>query len=187
MGVVCASYEALLVILSVPLVGPLPSLATSKVITKSGSKRIFAAADVNALPSIFDLLGDCGKRAVDSGGEEGGCCSVSCSDCAAVLEEREKAEEGGGNEVKGGYPAAHREFVERIKENQGKLEEAMALLVVEALGLSGLRFVKVGAEADDQHSIESELCSSSPSDDIQQENRRAEEEEADRTFSNNFR
>ncbi|KAH7823585.1 uncharacterized protein MONOS_7543 [Monocercomonoides exilis] len=49
MGVVCASDEALLVMLSVPLVAPLPSLAAS-VDTKSGSKRIFAAADVNALP-----------------------------------------------------------------------------------------------------------------------------------------
>ncbi|KAH7832711.1 uncharacterized protein MONOS_10943 [Monocercomonoides exilis] len=80
----------------------------------------------------------------------------------AVLEEREEAEEGekggkegeekgeedggreggDGNEEKGGYPAAHREFVERIKENQGKLEEAMAPLIVEALGLRRLRFVK---------------------------------------------
>ncbi|KAH7820374.1 uncharacterized protein MONOS_6247 [Monocercomonoides exilis] len=59
----------------------------------------------------------------------------------AVLEEREEAEEGGGNRVKGGHRTVHREFVERIKENQGKLEEAMEPLV-EALGLSGLRFVK---------------------------------------------
>ncbi|KAH7815134.1 uncharacterized protein MONOS_13518 [Monocercomonoides exilis] len=57
-------------------------------------------------------------------------------------------EGGDGNEVKGGCPTAHREFVERIKENQMKLEEAMALLVVEALGLSELRFVKAEAEAD---------------------------------------
>ncbi|KAH7818636.1 uncharacterized protein MONOS_8386 [Monocercomonoides exilis] len=100
----------------------------------------------------------------------------------AVLEEREEAEEGekggkrgeekgeedggkdggreggDGNEEKGGYPTAHREFVERIKENQGKLEEAIAPLVVEALGLSGLRFVKADAEvgADQQHSVEPE-------------------------------
>ncbi|KAH7821884.1 uncharacterized protein MONOS_5152 [Monocercomonoides exilis] len=65
----------------------------------------------------------------------------------AVLEEREEAEEGDGNEEKNGYPTAHREFVERIKENQGKVEEAIAPLVVEALGMSGLRFVKVGLEA----------------------------------------
>ncbi|KAH7828290.1 uncharacterized protein MONOS_12750 [Monocercomonoides exilis] len=71
----------------------------------------------------------------------------------AVLEEREEAKEGergdkegeemggkeggDGNEEKSGRPTAHREFVERMKENQGKLEEAMALLVVEALGLVG--------------------------------------------------
>ncbi|KAH7831172.1 uncharacterized protein MONOS_10199 [Monocercomonoides exilis] len=96
----------------------------------------------------------------------------------AVLEEREEAEEGekgdkegeekgeekgeedGGreegdvNEVKGGYPTAHREFVERIKENQGKLEEAMAQMVVEALGLSGLRFVKADVVADKKHQLE---------------------------------
>ncbi|KAH7820946.1 uncharacterized protein MONOS_9152 [Monocercomonoides exilis] len=41
--------------LLVPLVAPLPSLAAS-VCTKSGSKRIFAAADVNAFPSIYDLF-----------------------------------------------------------------------------------------------------------------------------------
>ncbi|KAH7828851.1 uncharacterized protein MONOS_6148 [Monocercomonoides exilis] len=104
-----------------------------------------------------------------------------------VLEEREEEEEGekggkdgkedggreggDGNEEKGGYPTAHREFVEKIKENQGKLEEAMALLVVEALGLSGLRFVKAEVEvgADKQHSVEPEVCSSSSSDGIQQE------------------
>ncbi|KAH7818992.1 uncharacterized protein MONOS_8097 [Monocercomonoides exilis] len=105
----------------------------------------------------------------------------------AVLEEREEVEEGekggkeveekgeedggkdggreggDGNEEKGVYPTAHREFVERIKENQGKLEEAMAPLVVEALGLSGLRFVKADAEvgADKQHSVKPEVCSSS--------------------------
>ncbi|KAH7823395.1 uncharacterized protein MONOS_17600 [Monocercomonoides exilis] len=79
-----------------------------------------------------------------------------------MLEEREEAEEGErggkegeengeedgrkegseGNEEKGGYPTAHREFVERIKESQGKLEEAIAPLVVEGLGLGRLRFVK---------------------------------------------
>ncbi|KAH7825395.1 uncharacterized protein MONOS_2529 [Monocercomonoides exilis] len=99
-----------------------------------------------------------------------------------MLEEREEAEEGErggkegeengeedgrkegseGNEEKGGYPTAHREFVERIKESQGKLEEAIAPLVVEGLGLSGLRFVKADAEvgADKQHSVEPEVCSS---------------------------
>ncbi|KAH7826126.1 uncharacterized protein MONOS_5518 [Monocercomonoides exilis] len=51
-------------------------------------------------------------------------------------------EEGDGNEAKGVYPTTYREFVERIKENQGKLEDAMELLVVKALGMSGLRFVK---------------------------------------------
>ncbi|KAH7819792.1 uncharacterized protein MONOS_10208 [Monocercomonoides exilis] len=55
-GVVCAYDVALSAMLSVPLVGPLPSLTTSKVITKSGSKRIFAAADVNAFQSIYDLF-----------------------------------------------------------------------------------------------------------------------------------
>ncbi|KAH7831316.1 uncharacterized protein MONOS_5256 [Monocercomonoides exilis] len=45
----------LLAMLSVPLVEPLPSLSVS-VDTKSGSKRIFAAADVNAFPSIYDLF-----------------------------------------------------------------------------------------------------------------------------------
>ncbi|KAH7828770.1 uncharacterized protein MONOS_11278 [Monocercomonoides exilis] len=105
-----------------------------------------------------------------------------------ALEEREEAEEGekgykegeekgeedggrergDGNEEKGGYPTAHGEFVERIKENQGKLEEAMVQLVVEAQGLSRLRFVK--AEAEDE------------ADGIQQENRRAEEEAADGTL-----
>ncbi|KAH7825977.1 uncharacterized protein MONOS_4549 [Monocercomonoides exilis] len=60
---------------------------------------------------------------------------------------KDEGREGGdGNEEKGGYPAAHREFVERIKENLGKMEKAMEQLVVEALGLSWLRFVK--AEAD---------------------------------------
>ncbi|KAH7828827.1 uncharacterized protein MONOS_6167 [Monocercomonoides exilis] len=119
----------------------------------------------------------------------------------AVLEEREEVEEGekgckegdkegeekgeedggreggDGNEEKGVYPTAHREFVERIKENQGKLEEAMAPLVVEALGLGRLRFVKAEAEADSdkQHSVEPEVCSSSPSDGIQQKISREEE------------
>ncbi|KAH7823488.1 uncharacterized protein MONOS_9867 [Monocercomonoides exilis] len=57
----------------------------------------------------------------------------------------------------------------------------MATLVVEALGLSLLRFVKADAEvgADKQHSVEPEVFSSSPSDGTQLENRRAEEEEAD--------
>ncbi|KAH7828986.1 uncharacterized protein MONOS_16112 [Monocercomonoides exilis] len=57
----------------------------------------------------------------------------------------------------------------------------MAQLVVEALGLAWLRFVNAKGEAgaDKQHSEEPEVCSSSPSDGIQQENRRAEEEAAD--------
>ncbi|KAH7819779.1 uncharacterized protein MONOS_8486 [Monocercomonoides exilis] len=46
---------ALSVMLLVPLVVPLPSLAAS-VGTKSGSKRIFAAPDVNAFPLINDLF-----------------------------------------------------------------------------------------------------------------------------------
>ncbi|KAH7831500.1 uncharacterized protein MONOS_11999 [Monocercomonoides exilis] len=179
--------------LLVSLVVPLPSHAVS-VGTKSGIKRIFAAPDVNAFPSIYDLFdtslkiwrsqqsrhcagcaGGAGRREEgERGGKEG--------------EEKgeEKGEEDGGreegdvNEVKGGYPTAHREFVERIKENQGKLEEAMAPLVVEALGLSGLRFVKADAEvgASKQHPMKPEVCSSSPSDGIQQEISRAAEEEA---------
>ncbi|KAH7826802.1 uncharacterized protein MONOS_3885 [Monocercomonoides exilis] len=47
-GVVCAYDVALSAMLSFPLVGPLPLLAVS-VRTKSWSKRIFAAADVNAI------------------------------------------------------------------------------------------------------------------------------------------
>ncbi|KAH7827768.1 uncharacterized protein MONOS_17273 [Monocercomonoides exilis] len=98
----------------------------------------------------------------------------------AVLEEREEAEEGeregkegeeegeedrgkeggDGNEEKGGYPTAHGEFVERIKENQGKLEEAIAPLVVEALGLSGLRFVKADAEVGNRR-VEEEAADGS--------------------------
>ncbi|KAH7820380.1 uncharacterized protein MONOS_6253 [Monocercomonoides exilis] len=54
-NVACAWIVALLAMLSVPLVGQLPSLAAS-VGTKSGGKRIFAAADVNAFPSINDLF-----------------------------------------------------------------------------------------------------------------------------------
>ncbi|KAH7831527.1 uncharacterized protein MONOS_11109 [Monocercomonoides exilis] len=46
---------AVLFMLSVALVTPLPSLA-ALVGTKSGSKRIFAAANVNAFPSIYDLF-----------------------------------------------------------------------------------------------------------------------------------
>ncbi|KAH7829090.1 uncharacterized protein MONOS_17131 [Monocercomonoides exilis] len=64
----------------------------------------------------------------------------------------------------------------------------MSPLVVEALGLSGLRFVKAEAEAgaNKQHSEEPELCSSSPSDGTQLENRRAEEEEADGSLGITF-
>eukprot|EP00770_Monocercomonoides_exilis_P016597 MONOS_16565.1-p1 / transcript=MONOS_16565.1 / gene=MONOS_16565 / organism=Monocercomonoides_exilis_PA203 / gene_product=IQ domain-containing protein H / transcript_product=IQ domain-containing protein H / location=Mono_scaffold01866:30-1708(-) / protein_length=472 / sequence_SO=supercontig / SO=protein_coding / is_pseudo=false len=243
-GVVCAYDVALSAMLSVPLVAPLPSLAAS-VGTKSGSKRIFAAADVNAFPSIYDLFDPSllpsaiarlvsrspqSRRVVVKLDDEvmgrgiavcevGGIVEKGLSAAGlrmedvvlspaaialAVLEEREEAEEGekggkegeekgeekgedgrregdDGNEEKGGYPTAHREFVEKIKENQGKLEEAMAPLVVEALGLSGLRFVKAETEvgADKQHSVEPEVRSSSPSDGIQQENRRAAEEAAD--------
>ncbi|KAH7827088.1 uncharacterized protein MONOS_6622 [Monocercomonoides exilis] len=57
----------------------------------------------------------------DKGGEEKG-------------EERGDKEGGEGNEEKGVYLTAHREFVERIKEKQEKLEEAMALLVWGRLG-----------------------------------------------------
>ncbi|KAH7822745.1 uncharacterized protein MONOS_9057 [Monocercomonoides exilis] len=52
-GVVCAYDVALSAMLSVSLMGQLPSRAV-KVGTKSGSKRIFAAADVNELLSIND-------------------------------------------------------------------------------------------------------------------------------------
>ncbi|KAH7816028.1 uncharacterized protein MONOS_2536 [Monocercomonoides exilis] len=237
-AVVCAYDVALSAMLSVPLVAPLQSLAAS-VGTKSGSKRIFAAADVNAFPSIYDLFDPSMQiwrsqqsrsvvakledevmgRGVEvcEAGEivEKGMLAAGLrmedvvlfpeAIALAMLDGREEVEEGNGNgeegeekgeedggkdggreggdgnEEKGWYPTAHRKFVERIKEKQGKLEEAMAPLVVEALGLSRLRFVKAEAEAgaDKQHSEEPELCSSSPSDGIQQENRRAEEEEAD--------
>ncbi|KAH7817058.1 uncharacterized protein MONOS_13828 [Monocercomonoides exilis] len=91
---------------------------------------------------------------VEACGGETGSRSDGVRCCTAIslaeLEEREEAEEGeregaeggDGTEEKGGYRTAHRDFVERIKENKGKLEEAIAPLVVEALGLSGLRFVK---------------------------------------------
>ncbi|KAH7820936.1 uncharacterized protein MONOS_9162 [Monocercomonoides exilis] len=120
----------------------------------------------------------------------------------AVLEEREEAEEGekggkegskdgeeeegreggDGNEEKGVYMTSRREFVERIKENQGKQENTMSPLVVEALELSWLRFVKAVAKAeadteagpDKQHSVEPEVHSSSPSDGFQREISRAE-------------
>ncbi|KAH7831467.1 uncharacterized protein MONOS_15419 [Monocercomonoides exilis] len=144
----------------------------SSVGTKSGSKRIFAAPDANAFPSIYDLFDPSlqiwrsqqSRRVEVKLDDEmmGRGIEVREVDkrmdavwlrmedmvllpeeiVLVVLEEREEAEEGDVNEVKGGYPAAHREFVERIKENRGKLEEAMAPLVVEALGMSGLRFVK---------------------------------------------
>ncbi|KAH7819121.1 uncharacterized protein MONOS_12788 [Monocercomonoides exilis] len=95
-----------------------------------------------------------------------------------VLEEWEEAEEGemeeteggDGNEEKGGRPIAHREFVEGIKENQGKLEEAIAQLVVEALGLSRLRFVKARtateASAGKKFSVQPEMRNFSPADGI---------------------
>ncbi|KAH7828514.1 uncharacterized protein MONOS_7711 [Monocercomonoides exilis] len=99
----------------------------------------------------------------------------------AVLEEREEAKEGEGDEMKGDCPAAHRELVERIKKSQGKQEEAMESTVVEALGLSWLRFAKAEdeAEADKPHSTEAEMYHSSPSDGIQQKISRAEEESLD--------
>ncbi|KAH7818644.1 uncharacterized protein MONOS_2342 [Monocercomonoides exilis] len=52
----------------------------------------------------------------------------------------------------------------------GEIEE-------KGLSVAGLRFVKaeVKTDTDKQHSVESEVCSSSPSDGIQQENRKAEE------------
>ncbi|KAH7826148.1 uncharacterized protein MONOS_17397 [Monocercomonoides exilis] len=89
--------------------------------------------------------------------------------------EREEIEEKGGNGVKGDYPTAYREFVERIKENQGKQVEAISPLVVEALGMIRQRFVKAvakdeadtEADADKQHSVEPEVHSSSPSDGFQ--------------------
>ncbi|KAH7827825.1 uncharacterized protein MONOS_12314 [Monocercomonoides exilis] len=81
-------------------------------------------------------------------------------------EEKGGRERGDGNEEKGGYQTAHRDFVERIKEKQRKLEEAMVLLVVEALGLSWL--------------------STSSAYGIQQEISRAEEEAADGSLGITF-
>ncbi|KAH7819368.1 uncharacterized protein MONOS_9249 [Monocercomonoides exilis] len=152
-GVVCAYDVALSAMLSVPLVAPLPSLAAS-VGTKSGSKRIFAAADVNAFPSIYDLfdpslqmwrspqsrrmvvklddvmmerviavceVGEIVEKGLDVVGPKMEDVVLSLAAIAlAVPEEREEAEGGDGDEVKGGYPVAHREFVEKIKDNQGK-------------------------------------------------------------------
>ncbi|KAH7824045.1 uncharacterized protein MONOS_1673 [Monocercomonoides exilis] len=54
-GVVCADDVELSAMLTVPLVAPLPSLAVL-VGTKLGSKRIIAAVDVNAFPSIHNLF-----------------------------------------------------------------------------------------------------------------------------------
>ncbi|KAH7823725.1 uncharacterized protein MONOS_15310 [Monocercomonoides exilis] len=80
----------------------------------------------------------------------------------AVLEELEEAEEGGGNERKS-------TILQRTE-------------IVEALELSRLKFMNTEAEAkvdtDKQHSVEPEMCSSSLSDEIQQEISRADEEEA---------
>ncbi|KAH7818702.1 uncharacterized protein MONOS_2140 [Monocercomonoides exilis] len=186
MSVVCAYDVALLAMLSVPLVAPLPSLATS-VGMKEENNWLFSEADVNVFSSIYDQFGpsmqiwrssqlkylvvklddeviwrvvavcEVGKIA-EKGLSAAGLRmeDVVQSPAAielAVLKEREEAEEGergckegdkegeekgeedggkdggreggDGNEEKGGYPTAHREFVERIKENQGKLEEAM--------------------------------------------------------------
>ncbi|KAH7826853.1 uncharacterized protein MONOS_13852 [Monocercomonoides exilis] len=194
-----------------------------------GDERIFAAADANAFPSIYDLfvpslqiwrsqqsrlvvvklddevmgrgvavceVGEIVEKGLDAAGLRMEDVVLSPAAIALdVLEEREEAEEGergkekgeeyGGresgdvNEEKGGYSTAHREFVERIKENRGKLEEAMVLLVEEALGLSGLRFAKADADADKLHSVKPEVYSSSSADGIQLENRRAAEEAAD--------
>ncbi|KAH7819303.1 uncharacterized protein MONOS_14573 [Monocercomonoides exilis] len=59
------------------------------------------------------------------------------------------------------------------------MEEAMAPLVVEVLGTSRLRFVKARteteADTDKQHSIEPEVCNSSPADGIRQEISREDE------------
>ncbi|KAH7823562.1 putative IQ domain-containing protein H [Monocercomonoides exilis] len=178
-GGVARAYDvALSSMLSVPLVAPLPSLAAS-VGTKSGSKRIFAAADVNAFPSIYDLFDPSllpsaiarlvsrspqSRRVVVKLDDEvmgrgvavcevGGIVEKEQSEeglrmedvvlslaaiVLAVLEEREEAEEGEGYEEKDKYPTAHREYVRKIKENQGKLEEAMVPLVTEALELARL-------------------------------------------------
>ncbi|KAH7819367.1 uncharacterized protein MONOS_17942 [Monocercomonoides exilis] len=64
----------------------------------------------------------------------------------------------------------------------------MAQLIVKALGLSGLRFVKAESEVgvSKQHSVEPEVHSSSPSDGIQQEISRAEEEAADGSLGTTF-
>ncbi|KAH7821009.1 uncharacterized protein MONOS_7686 [Monocercomonoides exilis] len=112
----------------------------------------------------------------------------------AVLEEREEVEEGerggkdGGKGEKKSEKKMDGEFVERNKENQEKLEEVIAPLVVEALGLSGLRFVKEKAEVgvNKQHSVEPEVCSSLSAYCIQQEISRAEEEAADGSLGITF-
>ncbi|KAH7819529.1 uncharacterized protein MONOS_16070 [Monocercomonoides exilis] len=109
----------------------------------------------------------------------------------AVLEERKEEEEDRRregcdvNKEKCGHPTAYREFVERIKENLRKLEEKIALLVVEALGLNRLRFVKAEtkAEADKQHSVEPEVCGSSSSNDGSSD--RAEKDEKQAEISTN--
>ncbi|KAH7816485.1 uncharacterized protein MONOS_15632 [Monocercomonoides exilis] len=187
-GVACAYDVALSAMLSVPLVEPLPSLATS-VGMKEENNRLFSAADVNVFPSIYDQwvavreVGEIMEKGLSAAGL--GMEDVVLSPAAielAVLEKREEAKEGEGDEMKGGYPIARREFVKKqTKENHRKLEEAMAQLVVEALGLVLLRFMKaeVKTDIDKQHSMESEVCSSSPSDGIQQDNRKAEEETVD--------
>eukprot|EP00770_Monocercomonoides_exilis_P016328 MONOS_16282.1-p1 / transcript=MONOS_16282.1 / gene=MONOS_16282 / organism=Monocercomonoides_exilis_PA203 / gene_product=unspecified product / transcript_product=unspecified product / location=Mono_scaffold01612:4538-5904(+) / protein_length=298 / sequence_SO=supercontig / SO=protein_coding / is_pseudo=false len=184
---------------------PLPSLAAS-VGTKSWSKLFFSSADANAFQSIYDLTEEGAEKEIEAAMlwmED--VVLPPAAIALAVLEEREEAEEGergckegeekgkekgeedggrdggDGNEEKGGYPTAHREHVERIEEIQVMLEEAMTPMVVDVLGLSGLRFVKAETEvgADKQHSVEPEECSFFPSDGIQQENRRAVEEAAD--------
>ncbi|KAH7817085.1 uncharacterized protein MONOS_8006 [Monocercomonoides exilis] len=159
----CAYDVALSAMLSVLRVVPLPILA-EPVGTKSESKRIFAEADVNELTSIYDLF----NHSMQIWRSQQSRPAISL----AELEEREEAEEGeregaeggDGTEEKGGYRTAHRDFVERIKENQGKLEEAIAPLVVEAFGLSRL-------------SVQFFSIRWYPTG--EQENRRAEEEAAD--------
>ncbi|KAH7821117.1 uncharacterized protein MONOS_13549 [Monocercomonoides exilis] len=130
-GVVCAHDVALSAMLSVPLVvAANMAIATVEACGGEVMGRGVAMCEVGEI--VEKELDVAGLRMED----------VILSQAAiaqAVLEELEEAEEGDGNEEKGWHPTAHREFVERIKENQGKLEEAMELLIVEALGLSGLR------------------------------------------------
>ncbi|KAH7831213.1 uncharacterized protein MONOS_3815 [Monocercomonoides exilis] len=157
-GVVCAYDMMLLAMLSVPLVEPLPSLAASPrsmhVVVKLDEKVMVQSVAVCEVEEIVEKGLDAAELRMED------MVLLSEAIVLVVLEEREevegeeKGEEkggrkgGDGNEEKGGYPTAHREFVERIKENQGKLEEAMAPLVVEVLGTSRLRFAKARTETE---------------------------------------